>query len=174
MAKYAETWLSSDGSGPAYFEPIEFVPSQKGGILIPKPATIWMPWLESSERQEVLLELAERGRIVGHPISYLDDQLAEPITELQLELTDHATFPLARTRLVAIGERFIKAKIDGSRNLYLSVRIINHLDLVMGTQARVIFVAVAGTFEVWTTTFYDNVRQDLANTIQDHCTTLRR
>ena len=173
MAKYAETWLYSDDSGPAYIEPLEFVPSQKGGILIPKPAIMWAPWLESSERQETLVELAEHGRIIGHPINYLDEQLGEPIGELRLELADETTRQIARTKLVAIGERFIRAKIDGARNLYLSSRILHHLDLNPGETAQVMFVAIARAFELWTINFYEEVRPDLAKTIRDHSTNFR-
>ena len=134
---------------------------------------MWAPWLESSERQETLLELAERGRIIGHPLNYLDEKLAEPIAELRLELADEATSQIARTKLMAIGERFIRAKIDSSRNLYLNSRILHHLDLIPGESARVMFVAIARTFEIWTISFYEGIRPDLAKTIRDHCTNLQ-
>ena len=149
MPKHAETWLDPDKGGPAYFEPLTIAPSQRDGMLIPKPATLQAPWLDGSSGSEILLELAERGRIIGHPINHLTDRLGEPIKELRLELSRRGGHITARTKLIALGDRFMRAKVDSSRNLYLNARILYHLDLRFGQEATVIFLAVAGTFEIY-------------------------
>lgn len=167
IPRHAETWLDANENGPAYFEALTVAPSRSDGLLIPKPATLQARWLEAPGSSEVILELAEHGRIIGHPVGYLADRLGPPIQDLRLELSRAGDNISARTKLIAMGDRFMRAKMDVSRTLYLNARILYHLDLKSQQECTIIFLAVAGTFEIWTTAFYEAIRSGLANTLAD-------
>jgi hypothetical protein len=173
MPRHAGTWLSDDAVGPAYVEPVEFVPSTKEGFLIPQPAIHFLPWLDGVEKTGAILELAEQGRLIGHSPEILEDHLIGLIHEQQEILATNATSPSARTTLIALGERFIKAKINKNRYIYLNSRINSHLNLKIGDKETVFFIAVAGTFEIWTTQFYEYIRPALAKTIEYYCSGLQ-
>jgi hypothetical protein len=173
MPKRAETWLYPSGGGPAYFEPIEFVVHQQASMLIPKPATMWVPWLEPPEKLEAIIELGEHGRLVVHPAKHAERLSEALLSNIDADLVSEGTAPLARSKLIAVGERFMRGKIDSNRNFYLSGRALRHLDLSSGQTANIMFVAVAGTFEIWTFPFYESIRIKLAATIHASCTDLR-
>jgi hypothetical protein len=168
MATYAETWISLDPSGPAYFEILDFV-LKKDGLLIPKPAVTWIPWIK--EAGELVLELAEAGRVIGHPTKFLGEGLTASIAEQTTELLEHRTAP-ARSKLIAFGERFVKGKLSAERYLYVNSRMQLHLAVAMGQPVKLVFVAVANTFELWTIEFYSSVRLKLAALIPECCATL--
>jgi len=152
---------------------VKFTPSPDG-LLIPKPAIVPAPWLQESEKEgsDVLLELAERGRLVIHSPKYLKEKLAPLIADLEADLSERESENLARTRLIATGERFLRGRLNRGRYVYLNKRIMYHLDLKNGEPRQVAVLAVTGMCEIWTNEFYESIRSRLASTIRDHCTLL--
>jgi len=171
MAQRAETWLFPDKPGPSYLELIDFVP-KKDGMTIPKPAISLVPWLGNAGAFEVILELAEHGRAIGHPSDLIANGLGQLVADQQAMLAEKADSESARTKLIAVADRFIRAKISGSSALYLNRRILHHLDLALERPATIAFLAVPRSFEIWTMEFYERIRAKLADTISEHTTRL--
>ena len=74
--------------------------------------------------------------------------------------------------LLAIGERFIRGSINKNNYLALNNRIIFHMNFSLGKKTRVMFIALANTFEIWTEQFYEEIKPQLSSPITERCTNL--
>lgn len=167
MARYAETWLHPEGPGPAYVEILRVKPDEQT-LLIPAPAARYVPWLQGGEKLDVILELCEPGRIVGHSRQQFDEQLGDFIgQQVSLYTGGPEGRRAARTRLLAIGERNLTAKINRDRYLSLSPRAAFHLGFERSGDHTLFFIALLETFEIWTAEFHERVRPELTRSISE-------
>lgn len=167
MPKYAETWLLDTGPGPAYLEKISLRQGESR-LLIPKPAGRYVNWLETEQSRHVILELAEPGRLIVCSRADFDSHAAHFIqqhVEIFSEGGDDA--PMARLRLLALGERFQAAKIDSERYLSLNRRALDHLNVDASSETALTFVALLDTIELWSARFHASIRSSLAEMINE-------
>lgn len=173
MARPAETWLHDAGPGPAFVDLVR-VRTDDPRVLLPAPAQKYVEWLNSDERQEIVLELAEPGRVIGYS---WDDfrQRTTKFVEQQLNayLRKEANGN-ARKALIAMGERFLRARITKDKYLILSHRVLTHLGMTNGHSGdhELYFVAVLDTIEFWTQDFREKARAKLADNISEFANTL--
>ncbi len=170
MARPAETWLHEAGPGPAFVEIVR-VRRDDPRLLLPRPAQKYVSWLDSEEKQEAVLELAEPGRIVGRSLAEFQASTADFVGQ-KVEDSTRGEDGDARKALIALGERFLRAKITKDKHMILTSRVFAHLDLPDGNAHALYFVALLDTIEIWSKTFRERVRPSLARSIPDFATRL--
>ena len=168
MARPAETWLHDTGPGPAFVDIVR-VRSEDPRVLLPAPAQKYVSWLNTDEKSEIVLELAEPGRVVGYS---WEDFRARTTKFVEQQLNAYLRKEAngdARRALIAMGERFLRARITKDKYLILSHRVLAHLSMTNGHAGdhELYFVAVLDTIEFWTLDFRERARAQLETSISE-------
>lgn len=173
MARPAETWLHDSGPGPAFVDIVR-VRHDDPRVLLPAPAQKYVSWLDTEERQEIVLELAEPGRVVGYSWEDFRQRTTKFVEEQLDAYLRREGDGDARKALIAMGERFLRARITKDKYVIFSHRVIAHLALSAGANSEaarkdhdLYFVAVLDTIEFWTRAFRERARMKLTESIAD-------
>lgn len=164
MATFSDILIGPETSDSVYVEILDVDPKNKM-ILIPAPARRIVSYLNQREKADVILELDEDGRVIGHSFT-------EGETIYREFLDNHreaaASGDLQALHfLAAIGGRFLKSRVNKYGYLPLHSRVLHHLSNDGRLPTQVFLLTLLGKFELWSPAYRNHVHETTAPILRE-------